>query len=86
MSLIELAHLDRTGRVDADLVFQEIERQDILTLFPITAEIARQSAAFAGALRDPADCVIAATALVHNVPLVTSDQRIIDSRVVPTVS
>jgi PIN domain nuclease of toxin-antitoxin system len=36
-------------------------------------------------LRDPADRVIVATALVHRLQLVTSDQRIIDSKLVPFV-
>jgi PIN domain nuclease of toxin-antitoxin system len=36
-------------------------------------------------LRDPADRVIVATARVHRLRLVTSDQRIIDSRLVAVV-
>jgi PIN domain nuclease of toxin-antitoxin system len=36
-------------------------------------------------LRDPADRAIAATARVHRLRLVTSDQRIIESKLVPVV-
>ena len=36
-------------------------------------------------LRDPADRAIAATARVHRLRLVTSDQRIIDSGIVQVV-
>ena len=32
-----------------------------------------------------ADCAIVATALVHGLRLVTSDQRILDARLVPTI-
>jgi PIN domain nuclease of toxin-antitoxin system len=38
-----------------------------------------------GVLRDPADRAIAATARVHRLRLVTSDQRIIESKLVPVV-
>ncbi len=38
-----------------------------------------------GALRDPADRAIVATARIHNLKLLTSDQRIIDSRLVPFI-
>jgi PIN domain nuclease of toxin-antitoxin system len=36
--------------------------------------------------RDPADRIIVATARFHGATVVTSDRRIIDSGVVPTVS
>ncbi|MGH7490574.1 MAG: PIN domain-containing protein [bacterium] len=36
-------------------------------------------------LRDPIDCLIAATALAHHVPLITKDDRIRQSGVVPTI-
>ena len=36
-------------------------------------------------MADPGDRVIVATARVHNLRLLTSDERIIDSRLVPVV-
>ncbi|MDP9361771.1 MAG: PIN domain-containing protein [Acidobacteriota bacterium] len=36
-------------------------------------------------LRDPIDCIIAATALTHGVPLVTKDDRIRQTGVVETI-
>jgi PIN domain nuclease of toxin-antitoxin system len=41
--------------------------------------------ALLGVLRDPADRVIAATARVHRLRLVTSDQRMIESGLVGVV-
>lgn len=37
-------------------------------------------------LQDPNDRTIVATARVHQLTLITADQRIIDSRLVPTIS
>jgi PIN domain nuclease of toxin-antitoxin system len=37
-------------------------------------------------LRDPADQAIVATARVHRLKLVTSDQRIIESKLVPVIA
>jgi len=48
-------------------------------------EIAGETASL-GNLRDPADRAIVATARVHRLTLVTSDQRIIESRLVPVVA
>ncbi|HTS30516.1 MAG TPA: PIN domain-containing protein [Bryobacteraceae bacterium] len=48
-------------------------------------EVAQEAAALAGALRDPGDCVIVATARSHGLKLLTSDQRIIDSDLVPVI-
>lgn len=50
----------------------------------MTYEVALEVAALA-ALKDPADRAIAATARVHRLRLVTSDQRIIESQLVPVV-
>ena len=38
-----------------------------------------------GVLRDPADRAIVATARIHRLRLVTSDQRIVESKLVPVV-
>ena len=51
-------------------------------VWPITAEIARESTSL-DLRSDPADELIAATSVVHNVPLVTRDPKLRASRVVP---
>ena len=51
----------------------------------MTFEIATEVAALGDSLRDPADRAIVATALVHRLTLVTSDQRIIDSRLLTVI-
>jgi PIN domain nuclease of toxin-antitoxin system len=38
-----------------------------------------------GGLRDPADRAIVATAQVHRLRLVTSDRRIVESKLMPVV-
>jgi PIN domain nuclease of toxin-antitoxin system len=50
----------------------------------LTYEVALDVASL-GVLRDPADRAIAATARVHGLRLVTSDQRISESKLVPVV-
>ena len=54
-------------------------------IVPIDVEIAAEIAAMGGALRDPADRAIVATARVHRLRLLTSDQRIVASKLVPVV-
>lgn len=52
---------------------------------PIDLAIAAEVAALGDSLRDPNDRVIVATARVHGLRLVTSDQRIVSSKLVPVV-
>jgi len=56
-----------------------------LHVYPITIEIATELAALTSALRDPADSAIVATARVHGLKLLTSDQRIIQSKLVSVI-
>ena len=51
----------------------------------VTIEISLLAAELHDVLRDPIDCLIAATALTHGVPLVTKDERIQRSGVVATI-
>ncbi|MHC4473544.1 MAG: type II toxin-antitoxin system VapC family toxin [Planctomycetota bacterium] len=81
--LWELAKLAQLGRVSLDLDDVEVARALAeLHVWPITLEIARASTRldFQG---DPADELIAATSVVHGVPLVTRDRAILRSRIVP---
>jgi len=53
-----------------------------LTVYPITLEIARQSAVL-DFRSDPADEIIAATSIIERVPLLTRDRKILKSSIVP---
>ena len=79
----ELAKLAQLGRVDIDLESGEVVRTlSALHVWPIDLAVSLQSTRldFQG---DPADELIAATSVVHSVPLLTRDQRIRKSRIVP---
>ena len=79
----ELAKLVQIGRVDIDLDDRKVLRTlSRIHLWPIDFVVARTSTAldFRG---DPADELIAATSVVHKVPLLTRDQAIRQSKVVP---
>jgi len=56
-----------------------------LTPLPVTTEISLLAAKLHETLRDPMDCLIAATALTYGVLLVTKDERIQRSGVVATI-
>jgi PIN domain nuclease of toxin-antitoxin system len=64
---------------------REVTEANSLTVLPVTIPIAARAAELHEILRDPMDCLIAATALIHGVPLVTKDERIQRSGVVATI-
>ncbi len=64
--------------------FADVAGNPVFQLLPLTYEIASDVALLA-VLKDPADRVIAATARVHRLDLVTSDSRIIKSNLVPVI-
>lgn len=81
--LWELAKLVELGRLGLDL--EDVEFRTFLrsvTVLPITIEIARTSTEL-DFKSDPADEIIAATALVEQSPLLTRDRRILKSKIVP---
>lgn len=85
----EVGMLSVRQRVALDLEpaawLQEMVEAHDISIFPITIEIGVLAAELHDILRDPVDCLIAATALVHGVPLVTKDERIRRSGVVATI-
>ena len=87
MSLLEIAVLGSAGKlgikVPLDELFEDLE-VSLFQILPITFEVASE-VALLGNLRDPADRAIVATARVERLRLVTSDQRIIASKLVPVV-
>lgn len=81
--LWEIAKLVQRRRVELDLDSAEVVRAlKSVEVWPVDLEVARASTRldFEG---DPADELIAATSLVHNVPLLTRDQAIRRSKRVP---
>ncbi len=83
MALWELAKLAQLKRIEIDLDDPEVERVITgLHVWPVDFTTARASTRldFKG---DPADELIAATSVVHSVPLLTRDRRIRRSRIVP---
>ena len=89
ISLLEIGVLlaDKRHRLKtsaADLL-GILEANPALHFLPITVEIATEVASMGGSLSDPADRAIVATARVHRLRLVTSDQRIVESQLVPVV-
>jgi PIN domain nuclease of toxin-antitoxin system len=71
-----------TGR--ADQIFSALETNPMFEILPITIRIALDAGALM-MLRDSADRTIVATARVHGLRLLTSDQRIIDSKLVSVI-
>jgi PIN domain nuclease of toxin-antitoxin system len=87
VSLIEIAALKTTGRIKTplDTIWGSLRKDPSFRLIPISFEITSEMAAMGDALRDPFDWAIVATAGVHGLRLVTSDERIIDSKLVEVV-
>ena len=84
--LWELAKLVQLGRIDMDIDDRDVARTlNRVHVWPIDIAIARTSTRL-DFESDPADEIIAATSVVHNVPLLTRDRVIRRSRVVPLAS
>ena len=88
VSLYEIARLAHRGRVELDVPVEELFDQfnlrfSIRDLTPAIALLAAQlPSSFPG---DPMDRIIAATAMVEGIPLITADQRIRRSRTTKTI-
>ena len=86
VSLLEIAVLASGGklrlRTSLDEFFEALQKIPVFRVLPLTYEIAEEVASMGNVLRDPADRAIVATARVHRLRLVTSDQRIIESKLV----
>jgi len=81
--LWELAKLVQLERVDLDLDDVDVTRVlSRLHRWPIDLRVARASTRL-DFRSDPADEIIAATSVVHGVPLLTRDQVILESKLVP---
>ncbi len=80
--LWELAKLSQLGRIDIDLDDADLTRTlSSIHVWPIDLVVSVQSTRL-DFKSDPADELIAATSIVHQVPLMTRDRRIRGSRLV----
>lgn len=87
ISLLEIAMLSARGVImlspDANRGLAAFAQQ--LTVLPISADVAHRAAASELPQRDPFDRVIVATALAHNLTLITKDRDILAAKVVTTL-
>jgi len=88
ISLLEIAVLASGDKpplkVSIDEFFRDLNSNPVFRILPLTYEVALEVASL-DLLRDPADRAIVATARVHRLRLVTSDQRIVESELVQVV-
>ena len=81
--LWEIAKLSQLRRIQIDLDDPDVSRVlAAVHIWPITMAVARSSTLL-DVNADPADELIAATSLVHNVPLLTRDRKLLSSKLVP---
>jgi PIN domain nuclease of toxin-antitoxin system len=89
VSLLEIVAILSNGRFQKDVkiedLLSDLQTDPLFQMFPVTYDIAKELATLGPLLRDPADRAIVATARVHRLKLLTSDQRIIGSKLVPVV-
>ena len=89
ISCWEVAMLVEKARLELDrdvlLWIRQALAQPRCTLLPLTAEIAVAAARLGDGGGDPADRLIAATALGRRAPLVTKDQRLRRSKSLHTI-
>ena len=88
ITLFEIALLASRGRIsfkpEVETTLSEVERQFLV--LPITANIALQAFALPPSYpKDPADRIIGATALIEDIPLITADREVRNSRAVPVI-
>ena len=81
--LWEIAKLAQLGRIAIDLDDRELNRALArIHVWPLTLEVCRAIRSL-GVQSDPAVEIIAATSVVHRVPLMTRDARMRRSRLLP---
>lgn len=79
----ELCKLAQLGRIEIDLADAEVSRiLNRIHTWPLDWDVCRASCNL-DVEGDPADQLIGATSVVHDVPLVTRDRRLLRSRQIP---
>jgi PIN domain nuclease of toxin-antitoxin system len=88
ITLWELAWLAENGRIQISASVESFVREIVarVILKPITPEIAALAVRLPAAFpKDPADRLIASTAMIEGAPLITADKRIRQTKVVRTI-
>jgi PIN domain nuclease of toxin-antitoxin system len=79
----ELCKLAELGRIEVDLSDPEVKRiLNRIRTWPLSWDVCRESCRLDVA-GDPADQLIGATSVVHDLPLVTRDRRLRRSKRIP---
>ena len=88
ITLFELASLVSRARIELRISLEAFleEVQSRFSVLPIDRQIAARSVQLPSSYpSDPMDRIIVATAIVHGLSLITADERIWKSKVLPTV-
>ena len=88
ITLLELATLASKRRIDLTISLESLlrELEQRFTVLPISSRACARTIEFPAKYpKDPADRIIAATALVEGLTLLTADREIRRSKVVPTI-
>lgn len=89
ISAWEVAMLARRNRIAIDTNvtewLEDVFAVSSMMRIELSIEIAVTAARLSDPLRDPADCVIVATALHRHAPLVTKDHKIRNAAIVETI-
>jgi PIN domain nuclease of toxin-antitoxin system len=81
--LLEISKLVQLGRLELDLASAEFGRAlSRIRVWPLDLAVCPESTRL-DFQSDPADELIAATSVIHHVPLLTPDRRILKSKLVP---
>lgn len=81
--LWEIAKLKQLGRIELEVQSIEFSRAlSQIQIIPLTMHICQMSTEL-DIHSDPADELIAATSVVHKLPLLTRDKKILKSKIVP---
>ena len=79
----EMAKLKQLGRIELDLSDAEFDLTlSNIHMWPLDLEVAIASTRL-DVRSDPADELIAATSIVHHIPLLTRDRRLLQSKLIP---
>ena len=76
---------NRKYKASAERMLESLETDPLIQMLALSYEITTEVAAIGDSLRDPMDRAIVATARVHRLTLITSDERIIKSKLVKVI-
>jgi PIN domain nuclease of toxin-antitoxin system len=81
--LWEMSKLVQLGRIRLDLDAREVEQTlSSIRVWPLDLAVCRASTGL-DVRSDPADELIGATSVVHGIPLLTRDRKLLRSKVIP---